>query len=311
MRAHTLHTHALLPIHVPRDPTRPPMRAGANIAMDVMKAASEREVRTYNSIVMGRKDAPGACTLNASSMRTVRAHQLMASASSQGSYVCTGRYAFKITALQKLLANPDNFRADIQLHGFLAYASFDIGEVTTFKDANCACVLARGVPGPVMTDVVFTRNWLAYAAGVLEEQDKVRAALSARGVRVWRAPGAPRLTVTPQPARSRACLCAQPGEAKHTVCCALAHAQVDQFRQKAIALIRSDKLNTSGPHIAGLPGAHALRPGGTLEQRTSLGASQGAGTMTKFKERKQGTSSEAAPAPARPPNSLAAARGET
>ncbi len=41
------------------------------------------------------------------------------------------------------------------------------------QDANCACVLARSAPGPVMSDVVFTRQWLPYAAGVLEEQDRV------------------------------------------------------------------------------------------------------------------------------------------
>lgn len=61
----------------------------------------------------------------------------------------------------------------LDLAGFYAYATFDIADVTTFSDANCACVLNHGVKGPPMNEVVLSRAWLSYAAGILELQDKV------------------------------------------------------------------------------------------------------------------------------------------
>ena len=73
--------------------------------------------------------------------------------------------------------------------GFYAYATFDIGDITTFKTATCAGILGQGLRGPPMNEVVFGRNWLSYAAGILEMQDKVRTAWGSRrgeGGGYWR-----------------------------------------------------------------------------------------------------------------------------
>jgi hypothetical protein len=151
-------------------------RQGASMVMEVMRSTTERDARAHNSVVLGRQSG-GVCTLPMSAMRTVQSWKLMQAqvAAPDGFHVCTQRFAFKVAALQRLLSNPTNFRADVTLHGFYAYASVELGALTTLKDGSCACVLAHNMAGPDMSQPVLTRNWLIQNAGALEEQDKVDA----------------------------------------------------------------------------------------------------------------------------------------
>lgn len=55
--------------------------------------------------------------------------------------------------------------------GFYAYATFDISDLTTFRAANCACILAtQGLRAPIMSEVIYGKDWLAAAATVLQLQ---------------------------------------------------------------------------------------------------------------------------------------------
>jgi len=154
-------------------------RMGANMAMEVVHGDGERDVRTYDSIVLGRAGPDGQgganCNLRASAMRTVRSYQIMQAQVSNphGFYVATHRYAYKVSTLQRLLVDATSFHADVKLHGFYAYAMFDAADLTTFPSAVCAAVLSGGHRGPPQSEVVFGRAWLAQAAAVLEAQDKV------------------------------------------------------------------------------------------------------------------------------------------
>jgi hypothetical protein len=45
--------------------------------------------------------------------------------------------------LQRLLVDTGFAHADVRLHGFYAYASLDLGDITTFPGAMCGAVLSR------------------------------------------------------------------------------------------------------------------------------------------------------------------------
>ena len=66
---------------------------------------AERDVRTYDSIVLGRGTAASSqgessCNLRASAMRTVKSYQVLQSQvnNAHGFYVATHRYAYKVRA---------------------------------------------------------------------------------------------------------------------------------------------------------------------------------------------------------------------
>lgn len=180
-------------------------RTGCNVAMEVVPGESERDVRFHDSIVLQRQGEAGNCNLRASSMRTVRSYQIIqqhctaplsspastspsrtssspspspspspAGGASAPFYCATQRYAFKVTALQQLLSDPMHFHMDVIMHGFCAYANFDLADITTSRNSSCACIIAGGLKGPPMADVVMGKSWLeSTAAPVLELQDKV------------------------------------------------------------------------------------------------------------------------------------------
>eukprot|EP00198_Chlamydomonas_reinhardtii_P002517 XP_001691853.1 predicted protein [Chlamydomonas reinhardtii] len=113
-------------------------------------------------------------------MRTVKSYKLLSStaANPQGFYIATHRYAFSVKALQRMLVDPGAFHADVYLQGFYAYATFDISDLTTFRAANCACILAtQGLRAPIMSEVIYGKDWLAAAATVLQLQTRIRELL--------------------------------------------------------------------------------------------------------------------------------------
>ncbi|KXZ56979.1 hypothetical protein GPECTOR_1g884 [Gonium pectorale] len=125
----------------------------------------------------GRGGPPSNCNLRPSSMRTAKSYQLLSSTatSPHGFYIASHRYVFSVKALQKLLVDPRAFHADVYLQDFYAYATFDISDLTTFQAASCACILgSSGLRAPVMSEVIYGREWLAEAANVLALQDNVK-----------------------------------------------------------------------------------------------------------------------------------------
>ncbi|GFH16730.1 uncharacterized protein HaLaN_13212 [Haematococcus lacustris] len=154
-------------------------RQGCNMAVEVMMGENERDVRGQDSLVLSRllpDGSPGGnCNLKASAMRTVRSYQLMQEqiANPEAIYVATSRYLFRVQALQRLLSDCATHMPNVRLHGFYAYATFDIADLTTFPDARCAAILGKGARGPPLSEVVYGRAWLAQAAAALEAQDKV------------------------------------------------------------------------------------------------------------------------------------------
>ncbi|KAJ9515538.1 hypothetical protein QJQ45_021643, partial [Haematococcus lacustris] len=144
-------------------------RQGCNMAVEVMMGENERDVRGQDSLVLSRllpDGSPGGnCNLKASAMRTI--------ANPEAIYVATSRYLFRVQALQRLLSDCATHMPNVRLHGFYAYATFDIADLTTFPDARCAAILGKGARGPPLSEVVYGRAWLAQAAAALEAQDKV------------------------------------------------------------------------------------------------------------------------------------------
>ncbi|KAG2489618.1 hypothetical protein HYH03_011898 [Edaphochlamys debaryana] len=125
----------------------------------------------------GAAGGPVNCNLRVSSMRTVKSYKLLqtTASSAHGFYVATHRYMFSVKALQRMLVDPSAFHADVYLQGFYAYATFDISDLTTFARANCACILGtQGLRAPLMSEVIYGKDWLSYAAGVLQLQDNVK-----------------------------------------------------------------------------------------------------------------------------------------
>ncbi|GFR40945.1 hypothetical protein Agub_g1608, partial [Astrephomene gubernaculifera] len=97
-------------------------------------------------------------------------------AGAAGFHVGAPRWLFSVRALQRLLVDPAAFHADVYLHDFYAYATFDLGDLSTFPAASCACVLGGGQAPrpPLLSEVVYGREWLAQAAAVLQMQDGVK-----------------------------------------------------------------------------------------------------------------------------------------
>ncbi|KAG2448232.1 hypothetical protein HYH02_006817 [Chlamydomonas schloesseri] len=188
-------------------------RTGCNMAVEVMMGEREREARLHDSVVLSRLTrntgasgasgpaqgysrgsatmppstspsgagepplAPANCNLRVSSMRTVKSYKLLSStaANPHGFYIATHRYAFSVKALQRMLVDPAAFHADVYLQGFYAYATFDISDLTTFRAANCACILGtQGLRAPIMSEVIYGKDWLSAAATVLQLQDNVK-----------------------------------------------------------------------------------------------------------------------------------------
>eukprot|EP00798_Chlamydomonas_sp_ICE-L_P002355 gene2355-8663_t len=154
----------------------------ANMAVEVSTGSVERDARVYDSFILSRVNTTASsplcssCNLRPSAMRTAKAYSLLKSEvdSPNHFFMATHRYAFKVSALSKLLVDASAFHADIRLYGFYAYAHFDMSDMTTFADSRCAAVMAdKGSKGPVMADVVYGKQWLVYAAQLLEAQDKV------------------------------------------------------------------------------------------------------------------------------------------
>lgn len=72
---------------------------GCNMAMEVVIGDHERDVRTHDSIVMGRPgENLGNVTLRATAMRTVKSYQILQSQvhAPHGFYVSSHRYCFKV-----------------------------------------------------------------------------------------------------------------------------------------------------------------------------------------------------------------------
>eukprot|EP00798_Chlamydomonas_sp_ICE-L_P012618 gene12618-15846_t len=162
-------------------------RGGANMAMEVEHCKEDRDMRTYDSVVLSRastaKKSPIAsnCNLRPSAMRTVKSYQVLRSFAKDANgafFSATHRYVFKVSALQKMLTDPSVFHADIRLFDFYAYATFDLADITTFMGARCASIVSQGdTKGPDMSNVVYGKPWLIKAASILEIQDKAASIL--------------------------------------------------------------------------------------------------------------------------------------
>ncbi|GIL86770.1 hypothetical protein Vretimale_15639 [Volvox reticuliferus] len=120
---------------------------------------------------------PTNCNLRPSSMRTVKSYKLLQTTASSphGFYIATHRYVFSVKALQRMLVDPAAFHADVYLQDFYAYATFDISDLTAFRAANCACILGtQGLKAPIMSEVIYGKEWLAHTATILQLQDGVK-----------------------------------------------------------------------------------------------------------------------------------------
>ncbi|EFJ42867.1 hypothetical protein VOLCADRAFT_119275 [Volvox carteri f. nagariensis] len=183
-------------------------RMGANMAVEVAMGEREREARLHDSLVLARgsvvaasaaaavmgtaaasgggdavasgaisPSGPTNCNLRPSSMRTVKSYKLLQTTASSphGFYIATHRYVFNVRALQGMLVDPAAFHADVYLQDFYAYATFDISDLTTFRPANCACILGtQGLKAPVMSEVIYGKEWLAHTATILQLQDGIK-----------------------------------------------------------------------------------------------------------------------------------------
>ncbi|GLI69288.1 hypothetical protein VaNZ11_013871, partial [Volvox africanus] len=121
--------------------------------------------------------SPTNCNLRPSSMRTVKSYTLLQTTASSphGFYIATHRYVFSVKALQRMLVDPAAFHADVYLQDFYAYATFDISDLTAFRAANCACILGtQGLKAPIMSEVIYGKEWLAHTATILQLQDGVK-----------------------------------------------------------------------------------------------------------------------------------------
>jgi len=154
-------------------------REGANMAVQVIKGQEKQEVRTYDSVLLGRRAQDGgavyACDLCSSSMRTVRSYQVLQAQLEEGFHVSTHRYLYKVGALSKLLQDPSSIPLDLILHGYYAYGTMKLNSITCAPEANCAAVACMAPPGPPMEHAVLGLAWLEQAASRMAAQDKVDA----------------------------------------------------------------------------------------------------------------------------------------
>ncbi|GLC69880.1 hypothetical protein PLESTF_000890900 [Pleodorina starrii] len=159
------------PTAAPISASAPASRQASVVAPSAAAAAAAGGGGGGGSVHFGSSSSPSP------SMRTVKSYQLLQTTASSphGFYIAAHRYVFGVRALQRMLVDPAAFHADVYLQDFYAYATFDISDLTTFRSANCACILGtQGLRAPVMSEVIYGREWLAHTATILQLQDSVK-----------------------------------------------------------------------------------------------------------------------------------------
>ncbi|KAJ9530202.1 hypothetical protein QJQ45_023489 [Haematococcus lacustris] len=146
---------------------------GANMAMQVVRAAGDTLARSHNSVVASAPVGPALCSVNIAltDLQTGSTHSVIARQLKEGAVTsCTSRYLYKLASLGRMLTGPAAFKPKVHTVAPSSYLSLDQADITSMPAARAVAVLGK-LKGPNPQAEVLSKEWLRDFAPTLAAQD--------------------------------------------------------------------------------------------------------------------------------------------